>query len=285
MSLYKYPVLRMPFDLQAPDNTFNFRAKGTPASTSAQVITAGTYISDGSSAVVAPKDFVKAIKDAAQAAATAIGAVGGTVTGSLGVDGGIDLTQSGQSDTLQFYNLTANQQYYLGAAAAAVDIGSLTFQAGHQLHPGIDPVNDSGNSQTKMASEGKDLLGYPHRVVRSGLVSIRNRRVAFDYIAAARMTDDRAARSGYATFAGVAVGEPNTWENMWEYLLGAPGPYGDNRVYLYTTNDPADAVNEGAYHYLLSESVPGINGVTPGGYVSNWSVEHFQMIWMLVKIA
>lgn len=284
MSFYKYPVLRMPFDLQAPDSTFNFRAKGTPASTSAQVITAGTYISDGQNAVVAPKDFVKAIKDAAQAAATAIAAVGGTVTGSLGIDGIIAMAQSGESDTLEFYNLTANQQYYLGAASAVVGVSGLTFQAGHQFHPGMECVNDSGNARWKLASEGKDLLGDPHRVVRSGLAQIRNRLITFDYIASARVLDDRAARSGYAAYAGVTLGEPNTWENMWEYLLGAPGPYGDNRVYLYTTNDPADAVNEGAYHYLLSESTPGINGVTPGGYVGAMAVEHFPMTWKLKKI-
>lgn len=281
MSQYKYHVLRMPFDLQPPDNTFNFRAKGTPLSTSAQVITAGTYISDGSSAVVAPKDFIKAFKDAAQAAATAIVAVGGTVAVSLGLDGIIDFSQSGESDTLELYNLTANQQYYLGSSSA-INLG--IYQAGHQWHPGIECVNDSGNARAKLASEGKDLLGDPHRVVRSGTAQIRNRRIPFDYVASARVLDDRAARSGYAAFAGIAVGEPNTWENLWEYLLGAPGPYGDNRVYLYTTNDPADAVNEGAYHYLLGESVPGIEGVTPGGYVGGMSVEHFAVTWVLKKI-
>jgi len=284
MSIYKYPVLRMPFLLQAPDNTFNFRAKGTPASTSAQVITAGTYISDGQNAVVAPKDFVKAIKDAAQAAATAIIAVGGTVTGSLGVDGIIAMAQSGQSDTLQFYNLTANQQYYLGAAAAALDIGSLTFQAGHQWHPGINAVHDSGMVKKRLASEGKDLLGRPHRVVRSGLSVWQNRRVAFDFIASARMLDDRAAVALFADFAGVAVGEPNTWENLWDYLLGAPGPYGDNRVYLYTTNDPADAVNTGPYDYILEESEPGLDGVKVGAYVAGMSIEHFMMNCLLRAI-
>lgn len=287
MSVYVYKVVRWPFDVQAPNNSFSFEEDGVGPPTSVQTVTVGTYINDGSASVIAPKDFVKAFKDAANLAITALG-LGGSMTAVLNADGKMVLTWTGQTGgDLLLTGLTATQQMWLGISTSSFSffdgVNTLDFQAGCQWHPGIDDDHDSGNLGRQLASEGKNLLGQPRRVVRSA-ARWEQRRIAWSFIASARMLDARAAESGFATFAGLTVGEDNTWENMWEYLLGEPGPYGDNRVYIYSTNDPATDTVSGPYDVILSESNPGLDGVPAGGVVGGMAIEHFPCMIMLREI-
>ena len=99
------------------------------------------------------------------------------------------------------------------------------------------------------------------------------------------MSTDRAADANFATVAGVATGDDNTWEAMWNYLLGTPGPYDDNRVYLYSTNDPTTDTRTGPYDVILSECDPGLDGLAADGYVKSMSSEYRPVKVLLREIA
>lgn len=280
-----YEVVRWPFAASGADLTFNFRNKNTPASTSAQAIASGTYICDGSGATIAPKDMVKAFVDAAQAAATAIAGVGGTVTGVLNTAGKLVITHTGNVDALEAYNLTATQQAWLGAAAAVVTVSGATFtyQMYGQWHPQIDTDYDSGDLQRQIVSEGRNFKGEPRRVVRSYAPWVE-RILEWSRVPGGAMSEARAADATFALVAGVTAGEDNTWEEMWLYLTGEPGPYGDNRIYLYSTNDPATDTREGPYDVILSECEPGLEGLPAGGYVKSMSSEYYPVKMLLREI-
>lgn len=280
-----YEVIRWPFAASGADLTFNFRNKNTPASTSAQVITAGTYICDGSSAVIAPIDLVKAFVDKAQAAATAIAGVGGTVTGVLNSAGKLVITHTGYVDPMQVYNLTATQQAWLGASASVLTIdATYSFQMYGQWHPQIDTDYDSGDLQRQIVSEGRNLKGEPRRVVRS-YAPWTERILEWSRVPGGAMSDARAADATFATVAGVSTGEDNTWEALWLYLTGEPGPYDDNRIYLYSTNDPATDTREGPYDVILTDCEPGLDGLPAGGYVKSMSSEYYPVKMLLREIA
>ena len=160
MSEYAYEVFRWPFAASGADLTFYFRNKNNFAINNSQAIAAGTYICDGSGSAIAPKDMVKAFVDAAQAAATAMASVGGTVTGVLNSAGKLVITHTGYSDPMQVFNLTTTQQAWLGANAATLTIdAAYTFQMFGQWHPMIDSDYDSGDLQRQIASEGRNLRG------------------------------------------------------------------------------------------------------------------------------
>lgn len=285
MSEYAYEVFRWPFAASGADLTFYFRDKDDPMTTSTQAISAGTYICDGSSAVVAPIDMVKAFVDAAQAAATAMVSVGGTVTGVLNSAGNLVMTHTGYSDPMQVFNLTTTQQAWLGANAATLTIdAAYTFQMFGQWHPMIDSDYDSGDLQRQIASEGRNLRGEPRRVVRSYAPWVE-RFLEWSRVPGGVMSDARAADADFATVAGVATGEDNTWEAMWNYLLGTPGPYDDKRVYLYSTNDPTTDTRTGPYDVILSECDPGLDGLAADGYVKSMSSEYRPVKVLLREIA
>ena len=287
MSEYAYEVFRWPFAASGADLTFYFRRVNNIAINNSQAIAAGTYICDGSGAVVAPLDMVKAFTDAAQAAATAIGTVGGTVTGVLNSDGNLEMTHTGETNAMEVYNLTATQQAWLGADGANIEIGnsaSWRYQMFGQWHPKIDSDYDSGDLQRQIASEGRNLKGEPRRVVRS-YAPWTERFLDWSRVPGGVMSTARAADANFAAVAGIAGGEDNTWEAMWNYLLGTPGPYDDNRVYLYSTNDPTTDTRTGPYDVILSECDPGLDGLAADGYVKSMSSEYRPVKVLLREIA
>lgn len=285
MSEYAYEVFRWPFAASGADLTFYFRNKNNFAINNSQAIAAGTYICDGSSAVVAPIDMVKAFVDAAQAAATAMVSVGGTVTGVLNSAGNLVMTHTGYSDPMQVFNLTTTQQAWLGANAATFTIdAAYTFQMFGQWHPMIDSDYDSGDMQRQIASEGRNLRGEPRRVVRSYAPWVE-RFLEWSRVPGGIMSTDRAADANFAAVAGISTGEDNTWENLWNYLLGEPGPYDDNRVYVYSTNSPSTDTRTGPYDVILSECDPGLDGLAADGYVKSMSSEYRPVKVLLREIA
>ena len=289
MSEYAYKVFRWPFAASGADLTFYFRRTNNIAINNSQAIAAGTYICDGSSAVIAPKDMVKAFVDAAQAAATAIATVGGTVTGVLNSSGILETTHTGAANAMEVYNLTATQCAWLGVPTVDAmfkinEPTNLVFQMFGQWHPMIDSDYDSGDLQRQIASEGRNLKGEPRRVVRS-YAPWTERFLDWSRVPGGVMSDARAADATFAAVAGVYVGEDNTWEAMWNYLLGTPGPYDDNRVYLYSTNDPATDTRTGPYDVILSECDPGLDGLAADGYVKSMSSEYRPVKILLREIA
>lgn len=70
---------------------------------------------------------------------------------------------------------------------------------------------------------------------------------------------------------------------MWLYLTGDAGPYGDNRVYVYSTNDPSTASRTGPYDVVLTDSEPGLAGLPAGGYVQGMASEHYAARLLLVE--
>jgi hypothetical protein len=99
------------------------------------------------------------------------------------------------------------------------------------------------------------------------------------------MSTARAADATFALVAGVTTAEDNTWEALWLYLTGAPGPYDDNRIYLYSTNDPTTDTREGPYDIILTECEPGLDGLPAGGYVKSMSSEYYPVKMLLREIA
>ena len=99
------------------------------------------------------------------------------------------------------------------------------------------------------------------------------------------MSTDRATDANFAAVAGISTGEDNTWENLWNYLLGEPGPYDDNRVYVYSTNSPSTDTRTGPYDVILSECDPGLDGLAADGYVKSMSSEYRPVKVLLREIA
>jgi hypothetical protein len=282
-----YEVVRWPFAASGADLTFYFRRVNSVLITNSQAIAAGTYICDGSSSVIAPIDMVKAFRDAAQAAATAIATVGGTVTATLGTNGNLTMTHTGESNAMEVYNLTATQRAWLGADSSSVEIGNGTnwkWQMFGQWHPQIDTDYDSGDLQRQIVSEGRNLKGEPRRVVRS-YAPWTERILEWSRVPGGAMSAARAADATFAAVAGILQNEDNTWEALWRYLTGTPGPYSDNRIYLYSTNDPTTDTREGPYDIILTDSEPGLDGLPAGGYVKSMSSEYYPVKMLLREIA
>lgn len=284
MSEYAYKVIRWPF-LVDSGYTITFQKNGT-GTTSAQTITAGTYICDGSEVVIAPKDYVEALENAIDAAVTALG-IGSTVKLDLNDEGKIVASLGGGSGNLTA-TLTSTQRRDMGFASTSFSLPADTattfaFQAYGQWLPGIDEDYDSGDLQRQIVSEGRNLLGQPRRVVRS-YAPWTERLLEWSRIAGARMSTFRATNATFATVAGVTQNEDNTWEYLWNYLTGAPGPYDDNRIYVYTTNDPTTDTREGPYDVILSECEPGLEGLPAGGYVQGMSSEYYRAKLLLREI-
>jgi len=290
LSDYAYQVVRWPFAIAGADLNWTVRSGGD----SVQAISAGTYICDGMGAVVAPIDLIKRLQTAIAAGMAALGTTG-TITVSMRTDGRVAFTAASLSKNVELKNLTANQIAYLGVGASQISGGlfaigasgvdgeiTTSYQAGSQWLPGIDADYDSSDMQRQIVSEGRNLRGRVRRVVRS-YDTWTERRLDWSRIASGRMSAARAADANFATVAGVTTGEDNTWEAMWLYLTGAVGPYGDNRVYIYSTNDPSTAAITGPYDVVLSDSEPGLQGLPSGGYVQGMASEYYAARLALVE--
>ncbi len=293
MSDYAYQVVRWPFAIAGADLSWTVR-NTTSGLDNVQAMSAGTYICDGDAGAVAPIDLIKRLQTAIAAALTAEG-ISGTITVSLRTDGRVDFAYTGLTKDIALKNLTANQIAYLGVGASQISgglfaigvtssTGTITtdFQAGSQWHPGIDADYDSSDLQRQIVSEGRNLKGRVRRVVRSYATWVE-RRLDWSRVAGARMSEARAASATFAGVAGVTTSEDNTWEALWLYLTGAVGPYGDNRVYVYSTNDPSTAVQTGPYDVILSDSEPGLAGLPSGGYVQGMASEYYAARLALVE--
>lgn len=294
MSQYAYAVIRWPFNITGADLSWTVR-NTTNGVDNTQAISAGIYICDGSAAAIAPIDLIKRLQTAIAAALTAE-SIAGTITVSLRTDGRVEFAYAGLSKNIALKNLTANQIAYIGVGASqitgglfAIGVASSTgtittsYQAGSQWHPMIDQDRDSADVRKRIVYGDVNLLGKERRVVRS-VGSWRRRTLSWIQVAAGVMTDARADDADYAAYAGITTGEDNTWEAMWDYLLGPLGPYGDQRIYLYTSNVVADATRQGPYDYLLGQSMPGIDGIDPDDYVRDQSSEHYPVKIVLRSI-
>lgn len=306
MSDYEFSLVRWPFDVQGSDRTFTFD-NGT--STNAQSVTAGIYINSGDEVVVAPKDFLKAFADAVSAALTALGmySIPGTVRIIMDPQGHVMLlvTNTGGGAQLTIVSPTANQRMWLGMQAAGDPTFSVAptsgnprqifdFQAGCMWYPGIDQNYDSANEARDIVHEDRGVDGSVRRLVLS--VNEWNERViVWDRVPGARMKDSRAIVQAFCDVAEVDLNEDNTWENMWRYLKGEVGPYGDNRVYIYSSQMTAislsfypeyteAAVRNGPYDVILSQSRPGLLGIDAESYVQGLASEFFPVKIALMEI-
>lgn len=284
MSDYEYGWFAYPFDVAGSDADFTFRNATTLANFAASVAD-GTYINSGLGPGADPTDFIRAFRTAAQAAATAIAGVGGTITASLGVDGQIVFVHTGNTNNLEVTGLTTNQKKWLGVSTSSVVLSNatLTFQAGCMWRPGIDQNWFSANELRSIVHADTGLAGN-ERVLELAASEWNEVTVMWDRVAAARMKISNANDAEYCTVAGIALGEANSWENLWRYLKGEAGPYGDNRVYYYTSNVVASAVQLGPYQYLLSKSAPGVRGIEPRSFVPGLARVFYPVMAMLKEI-
>lgn len=291
MSEYAYQVVRWPFTIASTGLTLNQAGGGSTTIT----IAAGTYICDGMGSVIAPKDFVTELETRVNAGIIALGGTA-VVSFDLATDGHFRWTVStGDSnrytitptaDLLMWTGGDSTEDYYAGnlmvCGTTTAQTNTYKFQMYAQWHPGIDADYDSSDLQRQIVSEGRNLKGRVRRVVRSYAPWVE-RRLDWSRIASGRMSDARAASSLFAGVAGVTTDEDNTWEAMWLYLTGEAGPYGDNRVYVYSTNDPSTAVQTGPYDVILEGSEPGLAGLPSGGYVQGMASEYYAARLALVE--
>lgn len=285
MSDYDFSLVRWPFNVETPDHEFTFRDL-TTFGLSVQTITQGIYINSGDGETVAPKDFVKAFIDAAQAAATALPGVQGTLTPTLLPSGKLYIEHTSVGNLLQVVGLTDNQKAWLGSSFATGTISNITmgFQMGCMWYPGVDQNYDSENELRDIVHEDQGVDGSVRRLVLSA-AEWNERVIVWDRVAGAIMKNSRSIVQAYCDVAGVSLNEDNTWEEMWRYLKGAVGPYGDNRVYVYPTNIavwgmPSSSPRNGPYDVILSKCRPGLLGIEAESYVQGLSSEFFP-----VKIA
>jgi hypothetical protein len=286
MSQYQHEVFRWPFSVSGANRDFIVR-NTTSGTDNTQTIAAGIYICDGSGAVVSPIDLIKRLQTAIAAALAAL-SVSGTITVTLRTDGRVSFLASGLDKDIALKNLTADQIQYLGVGATQITGGLFAigttaggeivtaYQAGAQWHPMMDSQRDTGDVHAQIVTAGLNLRGQERRVARSA-AQWSKRKIGWQFLPAAVMSDYRADDAAYASYAGWTAGEDNTWENMLRYLLSvySGNPYNDNRVYLYRYNDPATAVREGPYDVILSESRPDQNGINYDDYVADMGTEHY----------
>jgi hypothetical protein len=289
MSAYSYEVIRWPFAWPATNLTLNKSGGGSTTIT----VAGANYLIDGQS-VAAPVNFLSAVQTAINAGLVALGGTA-TVAVSMNTAGHVVFTTTVADGSRYTINLNTAFEAAIGATAANYFGGKLqvvrssvgdltmTYQAAYQWHPGIDADYDSGDLQRIILNEGRNLLGQPRRVRRDYAPWVE-RMLDWSRVAGGRMSTARAADADFATVAGITTGEDNTWENMWLYLAGEMGPYNDNRVYLYTTNDPSTALRQGPYDVILSASEPGLEGLPAGGYERGMASEYYPVKIMLREI-
>jgi hypothetical protein len=289
---YSYPVIRWPWAVDATNNVV--RVVQGPKNGSA-TIAADEYIWEfkvaaGGGGIL---DFAFAL-DTALDNALAAATIALDASVWLDGDGHIRITHDGTSPgddfDIDFTVANSIEPEWLGLdptdTTFTVTDGTgtrSTYQAWQQWHPGIFAFYSSDNVDKAIVFERRNLRGKPIRLVQSS-ENWYEFAVDFQRVASARMKDSRAAASDYADVADIAVDEPNTWENMWRYLIGPYGPFGDNRVYLYDDNTPSPTVNRlGPFEVILQESSPDFKGVGLREYRQGEGSEFFDVRLTLWK--
>lgn len=280
MTDYAYPVIRWLYEVEAGEDAIRFQNPG--GSSSIQTIAAGSYINRGSAG--SPTDMLETLNAAMAAAATALGLTG-TFTATLLPTGHVSIVRAGGASPAD--NLVINWTHAtttfppprLGftTTASTVVTGTASvspFQADCQWHPGRAPIFPGGEHRRGIDFEDRDLNGRPRLLSHHG-TRWYERVLIWDAVMAARMLTSRAATASYATVAGVAEDEDNTWETMLEYLSGPEGPAGTNDVYLYDDNTPASATQSGPYYVVLSGCRPGLGGIETDAYDSGRGIEEY----------
>ncbi len=250
VNTYSYPVVRWPFDIDGSSLTvrFNDGVGGTTDKTLANV----TYVIDGI-ASVGPTDLVQSFETLCQLAYNTLHAAN-NVDVTMEKDGTItvDNTAANQFNiewTAAQTTLDAELLGFSNAADTDTNLSSVTseFLAHYQWHPGVYARwDDPPEIKMKRRAFGKTLNGEPHKVVFAD--GWFERTFEWQFVAAARVFDFLADVSAYATYAGWTVLEDMTFENLLAYLdedsTTASSP---EQVYIYSTNDPATAVQSAIY--------------------------------------
>ena len=291
MAAYVYEVIRWPFQYTAT-NMILTKIGGGGGSTTITVAT-GIYVMDGNNGVQPPPvNFLPLLEAAINTGIITLGG-GSVIDINMDIDGKAvfrttvsdsnkyDLKPGVGGAALIGADLVGGE---VRAAESSIQNVTMARQCSHQWHPGIDADYDSGGLQRIIVDEGRNLKGDPRRI-RRDFAPWTERVLDWSRIASARMAAARAATLAFAEVAGFTTAtEVNTWEAMWLYLCGAVGPYGDNRVYLYSTNDPTTTSRSGPYHYILGDSTPGLRGLPAGGYERGLSSEYYAVKILLKAV-
>lgn len=278
MSVEVFKPIRWPIEIDSTNDTIELIVGGTPYT---GTMTVGIYLIDGTGDA---SDLVELFKDECNAILTASGTGAALTSFAMTDDGYLSARASGSNVTINWAatnSLPASTFGYTGSTSvvSAVPLVS-TFQADLQWLSGVCEAYDSDNVWRDIVTERRNLRGRPIRLSQ-GDADWLERVIDWRRVASGRIKDTRADDADYATVADVETGEDNTWENMWRYLKGAPGPNDDNRVYIYSENDASFAVREGPYEVILSESSPDLFGVGVEGYRQDESSEFFDVKLML----
>lgn len=271
---YAYRVIRWPYEITASNQAISVDVGGPTGSANIPI---AIYLIDG---LLDATDLLAAVATAVDAALAAAGSAIRLDSIAMTPDGNVLMISDSSSFDIDWSvanSLPASALGFVGPTTTITGAGTTSaFQADQQWHAGTPQDYDSDNTWRQMVLESRNLLGRPVRV-ELGDEDWLERRLMWTLVAAARIKDSRAQSTRYAQVAGVAVGEDNTWEELWRYLKGPSGPYSDNRVYIYVDNDPATAVREGPYEIVLTDTTPDMSGVGLGSYRQDMSAEFFDV--------
>jgi hypothetical protein len=253
-----YPVIKWPFTLAARKVRFE---ETLGAGFDDRELPNVTYVMSGDGGV-APQDFCDALKDEFEAAYLAIYAAAATgVVVTLDTAGRLTILHTSANDIDIAWDDAATT---LDKAIVGETGSTVTYQSGvthtgadlahYQWHSADPPFFDSWEAAGKLRSQSETRNMEPH-VVEHAENDHYIRVIEHQQVAAARIYDGAAAVPGYAAFASLTTGESQTFEAFLRYLgedeTTAPSP---SQFYVYSTNDPATAVQAGLYKSTRNDS-------------------------------
>lgn len=290
MSIYKQKVVLIPFELTGLNDKASFEDNvGNPRN---QSLTDQNYLTSGNASIV-PADLVEEFAVVMNAAASALGLTG-VFSAARTDEGHCSLIRTGGAspadDLIVFWASGNLPKEFLGFDSDITTRVSNVINISDNLMdfqwmPGKPEVHSDPDLAQIIASEDLSVEGRPSRVVHSPGVFFR-REIIWERLFAARMIQSRADEAAFADAADFPVGDDTTWETLRDYLVGPPGVFNDNRVYVLQTNvSPVVADLTGPYEVVLEESTPGLAGVETSSFVQSMAAEQFDVSLMFWREA
>ena len=276
MSTINYFVYRWPFTVSESNRELETN-EGSGASAN---VASGDWIAEGDGS---PDDLIAKFNTAVAAVYSGSGLTlpapvaalneNGTVT----ITGGfvaMDLDQTIPANPFPLRALGFDDLILFIPASPGTVTGD--FQAINQWHPGIDRNFRSYRVKKYNRFSRRNLQGRPYFLVHGERNDVEIH--SYDLVKGAVMFDGMAAAADYASVAGVAVGEPNTLENMLEYAWDT----GSNELYWYDSNDPSSAVRQGPV--VLDPDDDVLQGLDPDSFVASMSSSHYPVTLKLWSV-
>jgi hypothetical protein len=253
-------VIRWTIPITAYNNAIRFN-DDSGGHTSNQTITAGSYIVKGETGTGSPTDLLQTFVAKWNAAYLAMYGVAGTIVGTLSTTGFVTLSGAANIINLQATGTTF-QIGLLGFTGTSLSLDSGetitgTYQASSSWYPDADHVRDSLEVPRGLFVKSISKRGRPSYIRHIAVGDdLNRRRIEWDDIIGARMSEPLLAKSDYAAVAGLAVSDPNaSFQVLLEHVVN------NGQVYVYDTNVPATHAEDGPYYVILPDEIVATGGV------------------------